>query len=159
MKSHSKNYRLGVGVILLNQENKVFVGQRSDSVAGAWQMPQGGIDDNETPLDAALRELLEEIGTNNVNLIKESSGWYYYDIPESWRIHLWQGKYYGQKQKWFLFKYLGQDIEINIKTQSPEFIAWKWVEFTKLPDIIVQFKKQLYQDLVQEFTPIIKNLA
>lgn len=154
-----KKYRPGVGIILLNQKKQVFIGQRADSVVETWQMPQGGIDGEEAPLESALRELMEEVGTNNVELIQTSARWYYYDLPMELQPILWDNQYVGQKQKWFLFQYLGADAEINIKTEQPEFIAWKWTEFADLPNIIVYFKKQLYLDLVEEFESTIKNLA
>ncbi|CAG7589222.1 RNA pyrophosphohydrolase [Hyalomma marginatum] len=154
-----KKYRPGVGIILLNQKKQVFIGQRVDSVVETWQMPQGGIDGEEAPLEAALRELMEEVGTDDVELIQTSTKWYYYDLPTELQPILWDNQYVGQKQKWFLFKYLGADTEINIKTKQPEFIAWKWTEFADLPNIIVYFKKQLYLDLVEEFESTIKNLA
>jgi putative (di)nucleoside polyphosphate hydrolase len=150
-----KSYRLGVGIMLIGHNSKVFVGKRADNSTDAWQMPQGGIDEGEDYKDAAIRELKEEIGTDNVEIIAESEGWYSYDIPAEIASRLWQGKYAGQKQKWFLMRFLGKDEEININTEHPEFVDWKWVEPSLLPDIIVDFKQDLYRKLVQEFSAYI----
>lgn len=144
-------YRKGVGIALLNAENKVFVGQRVDQMFDAWQMPQGGIDDGEMPLQAALRELEEEIGTNHVEIIKESSAWLRYEVPAEIAPHFWNGKYIGQEQKWFLAKLLGGDELINLNTPHPEFITYKWVDSSELVSGIVPFKKELYAAIVKEF--------
>lgn len=151
-------YRLGVGLMIINRNRHVFVGQRYDmskilDVAHAWQMPQGGIDYQEPPFDAALREMHEEIGTTNVRLIAESADWYYYHFPKELATVLWGGRYDGQKQKWYLFEFLGHDTEIMIDTKHPEFSAWRWVNPRDLPDLIVPFKRKLYEDLVMEFKP------
>lgn len=152
-------YRLGVGIILLNSENKVFVGQRLDQRSGieAWQMPQGGIDETEEPVKAALRELKEEVGTNHVQVLHQSKDWYYYDIPDEFISRLWGGRYRGQKQLWFLMKLIGEDSLINIKTEHPEFKDWKWVAFQEVPELIVPFKKRLYKEILDEFLPIISK--
>lgn len=144
-------YRPCVGLMLLNQDNHVFVAKRIDTRAEAWQMPQGGIDEGETPQEAAQREMREEIGTDNAKIIAESVGWLEYDLPEDLIPKLWDGKYRGQKQKWFALRYLGKDADINIDTETPEFIEWKWVAMKELPELIVPFKRDLYQRLVQEF--------
>lgn len=153
------SYRLGVGIILINSENKVFVGQRLDQGSGieAWQMPQGGIDETEEPIKAALRELKEEIGTNQVHVIHQSKDWFYYDIPDEYIERLWGGKYRGQKQLWFLMRLMGDDSLININTEHPEFRDWKWVSFQDIPDLIVPFKKRLYKEILNEFLPIISK--
>jgi len=148
-------YRRGVGLMILNQDHKVWVGQRHDSgnIIGpnTWQMPQGGIDSTETPWQAALREMKEEIGTVNVRLIAETKDWISYDFPEELHTTLWGGRFYGQTQKWFLLEFLGNNSEINIKTRHPEFIAWRWVDPQELPDLIVPFKRDLYLKLLEEF--------
>jgi len=148
-------YRKGVGVMILNKDQKVWVGQRHDSDRligpNTWQMPQGGIDSTETPWQAALREMKEEIGTVNVRLIKESHDWISYDFPEELHTTLWGGRFFGQTQKWFLVEYLGKNSEINIKTRHPEFVAWRWVNPSELPDLIVPFKRELYVKLLKEF--------
>jgi putative (di)nucleoside polyphosphate hydrolase len=144
-------YRPSVGLMLLNKDNKVFVGKRIDSKVEAWQMPQGGIDEGEDALEAARRELKEEIGTCNVEVITMSQEWFFYDIPDYLVPKLWNGQYRGQKQKWFLMRFLGTDAEINIKTEHPEFSSWRWAEFEILPEIIVPFKKQLYLDVINAF--------
>lgn len=149
-------YRPGVGVMLLNQENMVFVGKRIDTRGEAWQMPQGGIDEDETPQDAVLREMLEEVGTRNAEVICESSNWFYYDLPDYLVPRLWHGKYRGQKQKWFAMRFLGKDTEININTEAPEFMAWRWVPMDDLPQLIVPFKRKLYNAILEEFRPHIK---
>ncbi|WP_085909855.1 RNA pyrophosphohydrolase [Kiloniella majae] len=144
-------YRPCVGIMLLNQDNNVFVAQRIDNPGEAWQMPQGGIDEGEDPMTAALRELEEETGTAQASLIAESRDWYAYDLPRDLVPKIWKGRYRGQKQKWFVFRFEGQDTDINIETEIPEFSDWKWVEMKSLPDLIVPFKKKLYQQLVEEF--------
>ena len=121
-------------------------------------MPQGGIEENEAPYETAIRELMEEVGTDNVKLLHQSKNWYAYDFPDDLRSIVWSGKYVGQKQMWFLFKFLGKDSEINIKTKNPEFINWKWIEFDRLPEIIVYFKKELYLNLVKEFGSIVSSI-
>lgn len=152
-------YRLGVGIILINSENKVFVGQRLDQGSGieAWQMPQGGIDEAEEPLKAALRELKEEVGTDNVQVIHQSKDWYYYDIPDDYISRLWNGKYRGQKQLWFLMRLMGDDSLIDLNTEHPEFKDWKWVNIQQVPDLIVPFKKRLYKEILDEFLPIVSK--
>ncbi len=146
-------YRPCVGIMLLNADNQVFVAKRIDTVAEAWQMPQGGVDEGEDIRTAALREMEEEIGTNNASFIAESHEWLDYDLPEHLIGKLWKGKYRGQTQKWFLMRYNGEDTDINIETEHPEFCEWKWADPQTLPDIIVPFKKQLYTNVLKEFSP------
>lgn len=147
-------YRSGVGIMLFNPKGEVFVAKRLDMTSEAWQMPQGGLDAGESPQAAALRELKEEIGTDNVEIIRESADYYSYDLPDSLIPKIWDGRYRGQKQKWFAFKFLGKDDEININTAEPEFSEWKWIDMRMLPDLIVPFKKRLYRSLVEEFANI-----
>lgn len=148
-------YRPCVGLMLINKDKRVFVAKRIDMKIGeAWQMPQGGIDDGENPRNAALRELEEEIGTNKAEIIAESKGWLSYDLPDELVPNVWGGKYRGQSQKWFALTFTGKDSDININTKHPEFSEWKWVEHTELPNLIVPFKKRLYQAIVREFSPL-----
>lgn len=146
-------YRPGVGVMLLNGQNLVFVGQRIDNTAEAWQMPQGGIDDGEDPRDTALRELEEETGIvrDLVSIIDETPHWLTYDLPEDLIGKLWKGRYRGQRQKWFLARFHGEDRDVNLATSHPEFRAWKWASADELPHMIVPFKQQLYADIVDGF--------
>ena len=146
-------YRSNVGIMLVNDDGYVFVGQRLDNNQNAWQMPQGGIDGNEDPETAAYRELLEETGVERqkVQLIASTSKWLSYDLPEDLIPKLWNGKYRGQKQKWFLFKFLGKDEDINITTEQPEFSKWKWISKENLLDEIVPFKKSVYKNVLEEF--------
>ena len=148
-------YRKGVGFMILNNDRKVWVGQRRNTGKligpNTWQMPQGGIDGTETPWQAALREMKEEIGTVNIRLITESRDWISYDFPEELHATLWGGRYVGQTQKWFLVEFLGKDSEINIDTRHPEFIAWRWVDAGQLPALIVPFKRELYLKVLEEF--------
>jgi putative (di)nucleoside polyphosphate hydrolase len=144
-------YRRGVGIVLFNAKGKVFVAQRLDSPGPAWQMPQGGIDKNETPLDAAWRELHEETGITSAELLAESKGWLTYDLPPDLAAKLWKGKYRGQEQKWYAFRFTGDETEINIEGEHPEFSAWKWADFRTVPELIVPFKRPLYQQVVLEF--------
>ena len=194
-------YRQGVGIMLVNKNNQVFVGQRKDTkkytpilkefqelgrkqgvsarsvfsihdevrvpavddaqlLKGeeyeAWQMPQGGIDEGEEPITAAFRELKEEIGTNHAELIAKASEWISYDLPPEIAESIWQGKYKGQRHMWFLFRFLGDDSEINIKTPEPEFISWKWCSHTELVANIVDFKKELYIQVLKQFESYLK---
>ena len=142
-------YRRGVGIMLLNHQNEVFVGQRADAQGDAWQMPQGGIDDDEQPREAAFRELKEEIGTDKARIITESKTWLRYDLPPDLRQR-WDNRWRGQQQKWFVMRFQGVDADINVATEHPEFSAWKWVSIEHLPDLIVSFKRQLYLDLLKE---------
>ena len=146
--------RLGVGVVLLNQKNEVFVGKRIDNPKNSWQMPQGGVDQNENFLEAAKRELEEETGIKSVKLIKELDGWFKYNLPKYLLGKLWKGKYRGQKQKWFVMKFLGKSSEINVKTKNPEFFKWKWIELSKLPNIAVHFKVDIYRKIKEELTSL-----
>ncbi|PPR76500.1 MAG: RNA pyrophosphohydrolase [Alphaproteobacteria bacterium MarineAlpha2_Bin1] len=145
------NYRPCVGIMLLNSKNMVLVGKRLDSnddLKPAWQMPQGGINKDEKPNDAALRELKEEIGTNNAHIICEYKKWLRYDLPEELRKSLWKGKYTGQEQKWFAMRFLGKDSEIDINTSEPEFKDWKWIKAEDLVSVVVPFKRCIYKTLI-----------
>jgi putative (di)nucleoside polyphosphate hydrolase len=145
--------------MLLNREGAVFVAQRIDMPSDAWQMPQGGIDKGETPLDAAWREMREEIGTHRAELMAESSDWLTYDLPRDLAAKLWRGRFRGQRQKWFAFRFTGTDRDIDIAGHDhPEFSQWRWAAMAELPSLIVPFKRQLYQRLVEEFGPLIEQL-
>lgn len=144
-------YRPCVGMMVVNAVGLVFVGQRIDAPGKAWQMPQGGIDEGEDPEAAAFRELEEEIGTRNVRIIDRTSDWLTYDLPEELIGKVWGGRYRGQKQLWFLMRFLGADSEITIQTSEAEFSAWKWLAIEDLPQTIVPFKKALYTELVDRF--------
>lgn len=146
-------YRRGVGIMLLNRHGEVFVAQRIDMPSAAWQMPQGGIDKGESPLAAAWRELKEETGTDKAEVIGESRDWHSYDLPADLAPKLWRGRYRGQTQKWFVFRFLGRDKDIDIATDKPEFSNWKWAGMSDLPSLIVPFKRSLYVRLVEEFAP------
>ena len=148
-------YRPCVGIMLLNDNNRVFVAQRNDVISEYWQMPQGGIDTDETPENAAMRELEEEIGTTNATIIAETKHWLHYDFPDDLYAQLWGGKYKGQKQKWFAMRFNGHDDDINIDTEEPEFRTWKWEDPSCLPDIIVPFKVELYKTLLNEFRTLL----
>lgn len=148
--TETRPYRLGVGIVLLNAAGKVFVAERIDA-PGAWQMPQGGIDDGEDPSTAAMRELEEETGTALAVPVAESPDWLAYDLPADIRDKVWKGRYRGQKQKWFVFRFTGQDSDINIATSHPEFSAWKWADADALPDMIVGFKRDLYRQVLAAF--------
>ena len=147
--------RLGVGIVLLNNENKVFVGKRIDNPKNSWQMPQGGVDQNENFLQAAKRELEEETGIKSVELIKELDGWFKYDLPKYLLGKLWEGKYRGQKQKWFVMKFKGKTDEINVKTKNPEFFDWKWIKSSELPSVAVKFKVDIYNKIKAELTSLL----
>lgn len=148
-------YRPGVGIILLNKRNQIFVGRRHDLRGNAWQLPQGGIHDGETPAQAALRELKEEIGTNHVEIVAESNRWFYYDLPKAMAKRSLGGRWYGQRQKWFVMRLMGSEDEIDVATVHPEFDRWRWITIRQLPDIAVSFKRQLYLSLVGEFGEIV----
>ena len=147
--------RSGVGIIILNKYNKVFVAKRIDNPKNFWQMPQGGVDDGEEFLKAAYRELEEETSIKNVELIKELDGTLTYELPSHLLGIIWKGKYRGQKQKWFLMKFIGEDNEINIKTKNPEFLDWKWVDIDQITDIVVDFKLHIYKELQKKVKKII----
>ena len=149
--------RFGVGIVLLNEKNKVFVGKRIDNPGNFWQMPQGGIDKNESYLEAAKRELKEETGVVTVKVIKELDEWLTYNLPKNLLGKIWGGKYRGQKQKWFIMKFLGKNNEINIKTKKPEFLEWKWIEPSKLPEIAVNFKINIYKKMAEELVSLELN--
>ena len=145
-------YRLGVGLVIINNNEEIFTGRRLDNTK-AWQMPQGGIDSNEIPIQTAYREMLEETGINNkqVTLLKQSKVWYQYDLPTEIQGRFWNGKYRGQSQKWFLFRFVGVNKDINIHSSSPEFSEWKWSKISDLMKKIVPFKINLYKAVFKEF--------
>ena len=157
MKNDFKNLplRSGVGIVVLNKDNKVFVAKRIDNPKNFWQMPQGGVDEGEDFLTAAYRELEEETSIKNVKLITELDGFITYNLPKQLLGIIWKGKFKGQKQKWFLMRYLGEDNEINIKTKMPEFLDWKWVELDKITELVVDFKLQVYQEVQKEVKKIL----
>ena len=142
--------RLGVGIVLLNSNNKVFVGKRIDNPVNFWQLPQGGVDKNEDLLSAANRELKEETSVESVKLIKEIDNWLTYELPKDLLGKIWKGKYRGQKQKWFIMRFVGNEKEINVKTKNPEFKDWKWIDINQLLDVVVKFKFDVYKSIVKE---------
>lgn len=146
-------YRRSVGIMLLNRQGEVFVGRRIDmpTPLPAWQMPQGGIDRGETPSQAAVRELKEEIGTDKAEILGESRAWLKYELPAELACQVFGGRYCGQKQKWFAMRFTGKDSDINLATAHPEFDQWQWVSPHRLPELIVPFKRQLYLDILAEF--------
>ena len=147
--------RSGVGIIVLNKDNKVFVAKRIDNPKNFWQMPQGGVDEGEDFLKAAYRELEEETSIKNVDLIKELDGMITYELPERLLGIIWKGKYRGQKQKWFIMKFVGEDKEINIKTKNPEFLDWKWIDLDQITEVVVDFKLHVYKELQEKVKKII----
>jgi putative (di)nucleoside polyphosphate hydrolase len=142
--------RIGVGIVVLNSKNKVFVGKRKDNPFDKWQMPQGGVERNEPLVSAMRRELIEETSIENIEILKEFDQWLEYELPKNLVGKIWKGKYRGQKQKWFVVRFLGNDDEININTKHPEFIEWQWVGVEKLPELIVLFKKHVYEEITEE---------
>jgi len=155
MKKKILPMRKGVGIIVLNKNNYVFVGKRKDNPGDKWQMPQGGVDDGEDYITAMERELFEETSIKNIKIIKEIEKLQEYELPESLVGIIWKGKFRGQIQKWFITRFLGQDNEINLNTKHQEFIEWKWVKPVELPEIIVEFKKSLYIKLLNEINLVI----
>ena len=157
MNDKFKNLPLrdGVGIVLLNKENKVFVARRIDNPKNFWQMPQGGVDEGEDFLAAAFRELEEETNIKNVSLIKEIDGITTYELPDHLLGIIWKGKYKGQKQKWFLMKFIGNDKEIDINTKNPEFLDWKWIDLNQITEVVVNFKLHVYKELKEKVKKII----
>ena len=147
--------RSGVGIVVLNKDNHVFVAKRIDNQKNFWQMPQGGVEEGEDYLKAAYRELEEETSMNNIQLIKEINGLTAYNLPKNLLGIVWKGKYGGQKQKWFVVRFLGKDTEINIKTKHPEFSEWKWIELDKITDFVVDFKLHVYEEIKKKVKNII----
>ena len=147
--------RTGVGIIVLNKQNKIFVGKRKDNPGDKWQMPQGGVDEGEDYTTAMRRELREETSIQNIEIIKEIEKIYQYELPANLVGIIWKGKYRGQKQKWFITRFLGEEKEINLNTKHAEFIDWKWIEPKFLPEVIVNFKKDLYLNLLKEINLVI----
>ena len=147
--------RKGVGVVLLNKNNQIFVARRIDNPSDFWQMPQGGIDKGENPLDAAYRELNEETSIKSVKLIQEVEGEITYNLPDNLVGIIWKGKFKGQTQKWFIMRFLGEDSEINLKTKYPEFLEWKWINFENITDKVVEFKLHVYEKIKKELKKLI----
>jgi len=154
-KSTNLPLRSGVGIVVLNKDNKVFVAKRIDNQKNFWQMPQGGVEKGEGYLAAAYRELEEETSIKNVNLIKELDGLISYLLPKNLLGVIWKGKYRGQEQKWFVMKFLGKDNEINIKTKNPEFCEWKWIDLKNITDLVVDFKLHVYEDIKKKVNDIL----
>ncbi|HVI51694.1 MAG TPA: RNA pyrophosphohydrolase [Candidatus Sulfotelmatobacter sp.] len=158
-KHHDLPYRLGVGLVLFNDQGLVFAARRIDTDQDAWQMPQGGIDKGEEPEAAALRELEEEIGTAKAEIIAETKDWLTYDLPADLAGKVWKGKYRGQKQKWYALRFTGSDADIDIATEHPEFSAWTWMPLADLVDKIVPFKRDLYRAVTAEFAPLAEKIS
>ncbi len=149
--------RSGVGIVVLNKNNKVLLAKRIDNPKNFWQMPQGGVDQGEDFLDAAYRELEEETSIRNVELISELDGYTEYNLPDQLLGIIWKGKFKGQKQKWFVMRYLGVDSEINLKTKNPEFFEWKWVDLEEITELVVDFKLHVYQELKKKIKRLLIN--
>ena len=147
--------RNGVGIIVLNKDNKILVAKRIDNSKNFWQMPQGGVDEGEDFLSAAYRELEEETSIKNVELIKELDGMLTYELPTHLLGKIWKGKYRGQKQKWFIMRFLGNDDDINLKTDKPEFLEWKWIDLSMITEVVVDFKKHVYNELQEKIKKIV----
>ena len=150
-------YRRGVGLMMFNADGMIFTGRRIDTKTEAWQMPQGGIDPGETSRDAALRELQEETGTDKVEIIGESAKWRSYDFPAELQSRIWNGRFRGQTQIWYAMRFLGNDGDINIHGEEPEFDSWRWSSLDDLPRRIVAFKRELYSELTAEFGELIQR--
>ncbi|NKB58148.1 MAG: RNA pyrophosphohydrolase [Alphaproteobacteria bacterium] len=155
----SRPYRPCVGVMLLNADGLVFVGSRIDTPGENWQMPQGGIDDGESPRDAALRELEEEVGTREAVIVAESAHWYSYDLPAHFSKRSWNGRYRGQTQRWFAMRFAGQDSDIRLDRHKPEFSDWQWVPMKRVVDMITPFKQAVYREVIREFSHLIPRSA
>ena len=147
--------RIGVGIIVLNNQNQVFVGKRKDNPIDKWQMPQGGVNKNEELVVAMKRELSEETSIKSITILKELEEWYQYELPKNLLGIIWKGKFRGQKQKWFVVRFDGEESEINLNTKHPEFIEWKWIDINLLPEVIVDFKKKVYEKLLLRLKQII----
>lgn len=159
MRIEDLPYRPCVGVMVLNAEGHAFIGRRLGGpehveLTHSWQMPQGGIDPDENPRHAVLREMKEEIGTDDAEIIAETKGWHCYDLPPDLARKLWHGRYRGQAQKWFALRFRGSDEAIDLGTHQPEFDAWRWVAANDLPDLIVPFKRRIYMDVLTEFAAL-----
>ena len=150
MKQKNLPMRTGVGIVVLNNQNKVFVGKRKDNPVDKWQMPQGGVDDGEDYLSAMKRELFEETSIKSIKVLEEIERFFEYELPKNLIGIIWKGKFRGQKQKWFITKFIGKEKEINLNTKNPEFIEWKWIIPEELPNVIVDFKKKIYLDLLKD---------
>ena len=155
--TESLSYRPCVGMMVFNRSNQIFVAKRLDNPSDAWQMPQGGIDEGEAPREAAFRELSEEIGTANVEVVAETDDWLRYDLPKELMGKLWKGRFRGQEQKWFLMRFSGKDSEIDLNTHKPEFSNWKWADVSAIPSLIVPFKRDLYRELVRRFQHLVEK--
>lgn len=151
------NYRRCVGMMLFNAHGEVFVGQRLDRMVEAWQMPQGGVDMQESTQDAAFRELKEEIGTDKADIISETADWLAYDLPEELRGKLWKGRYRGQIQKWYLMRFTGEDSDIDIATKDPEFRSWRWCDMGEITAMAVPFKRGVYSEVIRRFSNVIDS--
>ena len=147
--------RIGVGAIVLNNKNKIFVGKRKDNPVNKWQMPQGGINKNENFLTAMKRELHEETSIKSIQIIKELDEWFQYELPKNLVGIIWKGKFRGQKQKWFVVRFTGKESEINLKTNHPEFLEYKWIDLEKITDVVVKFKLDVYEIIKKRVKEII----
>ncbi|MAY91074.1 MAG: RNA pyrophosphohydrolase [Rickettsiales bacterium] len=146
-----RSYRSGVGIFLLNKKKKLWVGKRIDSASDFWQMPQGGIDDKETENQAMMRELKEEIGTNNIKTLMISDEWFKYDLPNDLVKNVWKGRYIGQTQKWYACQFQGKDNEIKLDNFKPEFLEWKWIDPKEALNLVIPFKKEMYKKILKKF--------
>ena len=154
-KFHHLPLRIGVGIVVLNKNNKIFVAKRIDNPKDFWQMPQGGVDPNESYLDAAYRELYEETNIKKIELIKEVEEFTTYELPDHLLGIIWKGKFKGQKQKWFIMRFVGNEDEINIKTKKPEFLDWKWVDINEITKFVVDFKLEVYKKIQNEIKKVL----